>query len=102
MAHTPGLWKMDGEGFDSVSAADYGCEGYTVFSVDDEGCLLENICQIDETLEPEQAEANAHLIAAAPDMLEALEYVKKHTHAIYQKPIYDFVSATIAKAKGEE
>lgn len=44
--------------------------------------------------------ANASLIAAAPEMLEALELVIEHGFASqewWQKPIYD----AIAKARGE-
>ena len=45
----------------------------------------------------ETAEANARLIAAAPDLLaaceEALEYVAE------ESPPHDFISAAIAKAK---
>ena len=100
MTHTPGTWKMDGDGFDSVSAVDYGCDGYTVFSVDDEGCLLDNICQIDETTEPDQAEANAHLIVAAPELLEALEMCVEY---VEDRPIARIVvQNAIAKAKGQD
>lgn len=54
----------------------------------------------------EQAEANAHLIAAAPDLLKALELIQYHTaaHKMIDDPIYSKINAlatkAIAKAKG--
>ena len=66
--HTPGPWKYDGDGFDSCSAADCGTEGYTVM---DDDCFP--ICQIDDRIDDDECEANARLIAAAPELLDALQ-----------------------------
>ena len=54
-------------------------------------------------------EDNAHLIATAPELLEALEYALKVYEGIttdnftngYDKPARDKMRAAIAKAKGE-
>lgn len=48
--------------------------------------------------------ANARLIAAAPDLLEALEAIAEMTHNAaggMHAEIYDAARAAIAKAKGE-
>jgi len=71
--HTRGPWEYDGDGFDSVAAQDFGTDGYCVFTVDKDGLLEETICDLRaDTIDDDEAEANAKLIAAAPDMAEAL------------------------------
>jgi hypothetical protein len=70
-------------------------------------CGNERICAMDSTLPRKETEANARLIAAAPDMLEALEAVigeLRPYHVDYQMsgPISELVTkckAAIAKAK---
>ena len=47
-----------------------------------------------------EAEANAHLIAAAPDLLEALEELVEFFHGYQGMGMYN-ARAAIAKAKGE-
>lgn len=50
----------------------------------------------------DEAEANARLIAAAPDMLEALEYIcEAEWDGINEPPWAERARAAIAKAKGE-
>ena len=55
-----------------------------------------------------ECEANARLIAAAPDLLEALEMCTKAMASVlpdfnpYDQAAYDKARAAIAKAKGEE
>ena len=55
--------------------------------------------------EHEAAEANARLIAAAPDLLEALENLCRYTAGkiphLSQVPEYRDARAAITKAKGE-
>ena len=48
----------------------------------------------------EEADANAHLIAAAPDLLEACENLENDDSAI-PKYAWDMIQAAIAKAHGE-
>jgi len=47
--------------------------------------------------------ANAHLIAAAPDLLEALEQAHREmtSHAVGTMPKHCYMCKAIAKAKGE-
>ena len=53
----------------------------------------------DFRISPEEDEANAHLIAAAPEMLEALEACL--AHAACGDPLdWDTVRAAIRKARG--
>src|SRR6185503_8907079 len=74
---------------------------------------LENIALISSwrsvETEAEEAQANAHLIAAAPDLLEALELIleartqEKHlwNSAPGESPLHDRCRAAIAKARGQ-
>lgn len=82
MKHTPGPWQQG--------------EGTTLWVV------LANdrtpICHL--LLGTEAAEANARLIAAAPDMLEALE-VMVHSFMYKDAPeAFNIARAAIAKAEG--
>ncbi len=55
------------------------------------------ICQLDQTTSAE-IEANARLIAAAPDLLEALKRLDQHGHT---QATWDFALRAMAKANGE-
>lgn len=55
------------------------------------------ICQLDQTTSAE-TEANARLIAAAPDLLEALKRLNQYGHT---QATWDFAMRAIAKANGE-
>lgn len=103
--HTPRPWKVD-RGRDSVSMKTTEEESYTlVASVypcqqkDSQGnyCYLGN----DESVR----EANCHLIAAAPDMLEALEALLNQSGKVYSGQLkaeaIDMAFDAIKKAKGE-
>lgn len=60
MGHTPGPWKV--------------ADRFYVWTDDDVGCEVAKVC--DENLDEDmlgQADADARLIAAAPDMLNALQ-----------------------------
>ena len=81
-SHTPGPWESkrrlvwDTNGFSLADCWDYNRT--------EEECF-----------------ANARLIAAAPDMLEALEYVNAKSTIDMDDAMIDVVTAAIAKAKGE-
>lgn len=72
MSHTLGPWHYDGDGFDSEAAKDFDTDGYIVMSMHPED-MYSPICEVCEHISSEEAEANARLIAAAPDLLEACE-----------------------------
>ena len=61
--HTPGPWINDG---DTVSAN---------VGEDNSGTYIAPICILDQEWKPEMIAANARLIAAAPELLEALRAV---------------------------
>lgn len=73
--HTPGPWEFDGDGFDSLAAEDSGTDGYEIYSVDKNGQVLESVAYASIQLDDDIALANCRLIASAPELLEALEYI---------------------------
>jgi len=101
--HTPGPWKLvpydrclAGDDFQwggiwagpvMLDGLDYGQPAYTTIKP--------------ETLE--RMEADARLIAAAPDLLDALLMVLDDPNALDGRPrTYEYVHAAIAKAIGEK
>lgn len=71
IVHTPGAWRVD----ETVSLGAYG-----VWSERDrEICRVYN--GVDDSLPRKERDANARLIAAAPDMLAVLLAVAKDPHA---------------------
>jgi hypothetical protein len=91
--HTPGPWVADGS---RVRIATPTKCGYR------EGLRIDT-CYIEDAWENDpEAEANARLIAAAPDMLTALEaVVKAYDGPCVTRSEMDMVRAAIAKALGE-
>ena len=87
LKHTPGPWKYQNEKWNTVKKPD-----------DAEYCIggeLFNVCNILDTVDPE---ANARLIAAAPEMLEALIMIYKVWHE--DSILISSVKAIIEKATG--
>ena len=85
--HTPGPWRV----VDSWN--DYMVEGQNGEEI---------IWQDGPHETPTINEANARLIAAAPDLLDALVMVLDDPNALDGRPrTYEIVCAAIAKAKGE-
>lgn len=76
MKHTPGPWVVTVDGGSAIikEVNGTGSAGYRC-----------TICQISERSEylTDRDKANAHLIAAAPEMLEALEDLVKDMQSIY-------------------
>ena len=96
MTHTPGPWK---------AVASYEGDGtfyFKVFETPPTGDAAV-ICTAQELhLSQEEMAANAHLIAAAPELLGILEYVAHcHLDVFYDRDVLSRAQAVIAKAKGE-
>ena len=105
--HTPGPWVLGessgGRHFRAVNATDHSELATVVWVMEDDDT---------EGAPSPECEANAHLIAAAPELLEALEYAvidfdnwaahednHPHEHLVVWA---EKARAAIAKAKGEE
>lgn len=98
--HTPGPWWHDDDGF---VRADVGTSGDFVYSapVADPHATKD--------IDPDEREANAHLIAAAPDLLAACEAVLPIIESLDSakeegdddEPLAAQLRAAIAKAKGK-
>jgi len=88
--HTPGPWEIKRH-FDSC---------YRYISAPEHIALAQVVWCVEEEERSPVCEANAHLIAAAPDLLEALERVKATGVFLGAIP-QGMVDAAIAKAKGE-
>ena len=93
MSHTPGPWNLG--------------INYVPYEYDYFWCHTENnknICSIPGTKDEIQ-EANARLIAAAPDLLEAcksaLHSFKKYETEFPNHPLFGELEQAIKKAKGE-
>ena len=97
MTHTPGPWFVsmkpdwDEDGWMGVGV--YDCDGGVYAVVDDEP----------ETIARPFCEADARLIAAAPEMLEALERLVEAAGPQMVEPdlALEFARTVIRKARGE-
>ena len=86
MKHTPAPWYFSNEGVLRVRAKD-----------DDEV-----VCSYAGYENCEREYANARLIAAAPELLEALQDALHAYDKHGEHPEWDFARAAISKALGEE
>ena len=93
MKHTPGEWFTHREGFSTV---------YVECRIG--GGLIQEVAACGPTAAgSEQQEANARLIAAAPELLEALQDCVTALHDLdYTAPELGPARAAIAKALGEQ
>ena len=91
MSHTPGPWEIESSfnpGYKNISAQKHTALAQVVWCMEDEGRSPE-------------CEANAHLIAAAPELLEALEaLVLDESKEYIPTRLWDAARAAIAKATG--
>lgn len=99
MTHTPGPWKLDGNSEDGwrIRAQDSSLPGKITF------ITVAMIGGWASKYEKEET-ANVRLIAAAPDMLEALQSIIYHDERGQgqgYKEAMDKAAAVIAKAMGE-
>lgn len=102
--HTPAPWRVSSES-PRIIQKDYRAIG------SDAGFLIASTMGHDNSgfyASEQEADANARLIAAAPELLEALEMCTKAMASVlpdfnpYDQAAYDKARAAIAKAKGEE
>ena len=95
MTHTPGPWfvsmKPDWDEDGGMGPAVYDCDGGVFAVVDDEP----------ETIARPFYEADAHLIASAPEMLEALEWLSDSYGVLFTEQDFCRVHAVIRKARGK-
>ncbi len=100
--HTPGPWKKCGGGTPRYTAV-HSAKGYIVFQMADRVMDKERGEPLPAPDYHEQ-QANARLIAAAPDLLAACEAsLKMFDHTIGRPLVTDeqkLLKAAIAKAKG--
>lgn len=107
--HTPGNWHM---GIGNGEGCIFSDDGRMRLEIG--GTTLYPVCQVVRGWEDGEDDANARLIAAAPELLAALEAFREAIHTMYQrgdvialvpgmvmfKPYEDAIAA-IAKATGE-
>jgi len=89
MSHTPGPWHVH----------PWGDNSYEINSTQLTVCNVPGFS--DETVDSGSAESNARLIAAAPDLLEALEGLMPMWESGIDEPWVRKARAAIKKAKGE-
>ena len=92
-AHTPGPWKAD-----RWMSDEGGCYGWS-FSASGYLLPLSDM----ETDNPDECDANARLISAAPDLLEALvDVMFRHVPFSNKEAYAEKARAAILKATGEQ
>ena len=96
---TPGPWTL--------RRGRPGVRGYVAWRVAGPAPTASSVCSVTLGTRPEDADANARLIASAPELLSALEAMRQHDSAggPCDKPgfkcdCYARADAAIAKAKG--
>ena len=98
--HTPGPWIGAGPSFGDPLPR-YTTEIVTEWE-DEDGEAL-SICELPFHHHDDENEANARLIAAAPDLLEALKAAEPYLrHANVAYNVYVQARAAIAKAEGQQ
>lgn len=79
---TPGTWN--------------NCDGETIETKKARICIIAPL-----NLTQEESDANAALIAAAPEMYEALEFSKRKFHDLRFKICCEYIESVLKKARGE-
>ena len=90
MSHTPGPWELREGDDEAFGPAIYSAGAHDM----DPLATVSRVSRRD-------AEADARLIAAAPDLLAALEDVVQMYQPAFDPPFIERARAAIAKAKGE-
>lgn len=95
--HTPGPWEVyDAENRPGIEAPSVGFS-IVVYGLDEDVTVGEDQCGVYGRT-PEEGAANAHLIAAAPELLAALKLLLSGAHD--HQPGIAEAEAAIAKAEG--
>lgn len=79
---TPGPWN--------------NCDGETIETKKARICIIAPL-----NLTQEESDANAALIAAAPEMYEAIEFSKRKFHDLYFENCCEYIESVLKKARGE-
>src|SRR3989337_294167 len=96
--HTPGPWKVLLNYDNRIDETILG--RHTIKGADDYN--VARVWELDEILDkPGLTEANARLIAAAPDLLAALESLEKMTSDLPLPSVHNVIRAAIEKARKE-
>ena len=90
-AHTPGPWSVFTDNREDMGGLVY-VAGYNIIAPGQTIVGEEGICS------SRNGKANAHLIAAAPDLLAICERI--HDELTLRSELHEQLSAAIAKAKG--
>lgn len=72
------------------------CDGETIETKKARICIIAPL-----NLTQEESDANAALIAAAPEMYEALEFSKRKFHDLYFENCCEYIESVLKKARGE-
>jgi hypothetical protein len=104
--HTQGTWRVRPDaGAWSATYDARGSSAYEAVLADDEVVALVVARNNDPWSEPPDTTHNARLIAAAPDLLEALELARDHIDMtaleVSHRKDAERIRAAIAKARGE-
>ena len=72
------------------------CDGETIETKKARICIIAPL-----NLTQEESDANAALIAAAPEMYEAIEFSKRKFHDLYFENCCEYIESVLKKARGE-
>lgn len=86
--HTPGPWFWDHEGADAMAL------------VEEDGTTILHLATLRNSTAARHMEANAQLIAAAPELLEALQGILAGVAGCERDPKWELARVAIAKATG--
>ena len=93
--HTPGPWEL------KEWNSDYGATGdFSIYPGTQKGCRMPIAC-VQQPFNGKRTKANARLIAAAPDLLEALIDCRRALEIANYTQELAIVDAAIAKAQGD-
>jgi hypothetical protein len=112
MSHTPGPWKVYSRGKTRAEHIEFEKSYWVGFGETEwkgPGTIVDMVNPIQGLLAPDlieknevEARANAHLIAAAPELLEACEFLAGIPNIEVPHLVLEQIQALIKRAKGED